>query len=105
MINVIVWYKADEEQAKIGPSATETPRASERQAKRERNVADAIDGRPRGCEEIRTCFHMVNIPKLSTIVSNSWRGTIAAVKKYRDEVYTQKALLVLFQILFPAARS
>ena len=44
---------------------------------------DALDGRPRGASEIKKSLDIVNLPELTTVVSDSWKGTIAAVKRYR----------------------
>jgi hypothetical protein len=49
-----------------------------------KHVEDAFDGKPRGKEEILQILNELGIPEgmKAFLVSDSWRGTIAAVKQY-----------------------
>lgn len=40
---------------------------------------DAYDGRPRGKAELMCCFNMVGLNKNMVVVTDSWRGSIAAL--------------------------
>ena len=47
------------------------------------HALDACDGKPRGASEMLTNLHLLDIRKGDTLVSDCWKGTIAAVKRYR----------------------
>jgi hypothetical protein len=46
---------------------------------------DAHDGRPRGTEEILTCLHMLNLQKGTILVTDGWKGTAAAIRRFRQQ--------------------
>lgn len=48
--------------------------------------ADVPDGKPRGKTEILRSLRLLDIPKKSLIVSDCWKGTIAAIKAFRREM-------------------
>ena len=47
------------------------------------HASDAFDGKPRGKAEMLVNLHYVGITREVIYVSDSWKGTIAAVKQYR----------------------
>ena len=49
-----------------------------------KHPGDAFDGRPRGAAELLQCLERVHLPKLTTLVSDGWRGTATALRQYRQ---------------------
>jgi len=51
-----------------------------------RHPNDAVDGKPRGVEELLGCFYFAGFqdPALH-VTSDSWRATMSAVRRYRQE--------------------
>ena len=50
-----------------------------------KHPGDAFDGKPRGKDEILAHLNDLGVPKNTILVTDSWRGTIAAVKQYRRD--------------------
>ena len=49
---------------------------------------DVYDGKPRGCNEIASKVQHLGLPHEEskiTVVSDTWKGTVAGIKKYRTE--------------------
>ena len=49
---------------------------------------DVYGGKPRGCNEIASKLQNLGLPHEEskiTVVSDTWKGTIAGIKKYRNE--------------------
>lgn len=44
---------------------------------------DAFDGRPRGCKELKACFDLLPLKRDMIVVSDGWRGTLAAINQIK----------------------
>ncbi|CAK0791212.1 unnamed protein product [Prorocentrum cordatum] len=58
-----------------------------------KSVEGAYDGKPRGKQELLENFKELSPPAGVVIVSDKWRGTIAAVKQYRNDAGLTERML------------